>query len=315
MMRPGAHLRTILPTLWAKVWSPPEPHGTRDWRGTVQDPAHGELPLGGRYHPVPGGDALVVIVHGLGGSPDSFYTVRAARAAAAKGYSSLRLALRGSDGLAADIYHAGLTDDLVAAIGAPEFARYKSIFVLGYSMGGNQTLVLASQHPPPRVRAVAAACAPVDLGASGRHLDESSRVIYRQWILRSLKQHYASVESRREVAVPSAEIAALNTFREWDAQTVVPRFGFSDVDSYYEFASAKKRLSELTLPSLLVMTEDDPIVAADACRPVLAEPPAALDLRWLEHGGHLGFPKGLDLGFSAPLGFETQVMAFFEGHR
>ncbi|MEE9392257.1 MAG: alpha/beta fold hydrolase [Planctomycetota bacterium] len=314
-MQIGGHLRTILPTLWANVWSPSEPLGTVPWRGSVEDSQHGTLPLGGQYHDLRAADSLVVIVHGLGGSPDSFYTKKAATEAARAGFSSLRLALRGADGLAADIYHAGLTDDLLAAIAAPEFRRYRSVFVLGYSMGGNQTLVLASQTPPPRLAAVAAACAPVDLGASGRHLDESRRFIYRYWILRSLKQHYASVESRRKMALPSSAVKSLGTFREWDAQTVVPRFGFRDVDSYYDFASAKKRLAELTTPSLLVMTEDDPIVAAAACRPVLRDIPEALDLRWLPHGGHLGFPRGLDLGFSPRLGFESQVMAFFARHR
>ena len=59
---------------------------------------------------------IVIIVHGLGGSATSYYARKAAVAAAEAGLDSLRLNLRGADRGGGDYYHAGLIEDLAAAI-------------------------------------------------------------------------------------------------------------------------------------------------------------------------------------------------------
>lgn len=62
---------------------------------------------------------------------------RAARVAEAAGLDSLRLNLRGADRMGEDGYHAGLTADLAAALASPELADYRSVGVLGFSLGGH----------------------------------------------------------------------------------------------------------------------------------------------------------------------------------
>jgi hypothetical protein len=37
---------------------------------------------------------------------------------------------------------------------------------------------------------------------------------------------------------------------------------------------------------------------------------AGLDVRWVERGGHVGFPNDFHLGEAAPPGLESQVLAW-----
>ena len=142
------------------------PVASEPWRGVVVDPERGPVLLVGRFGAVAGAHTVVVLVHGLGGSWDSSYQVAVAAACAAAGAATLRLGLRGSDGTAGDFYHAGLTDDLVAALAAPELARYERVCIAGFSLGGHVVLRYATEAHDPRLVAVAAVCSPLDLKAA-----------------------------------------------------------------------------------------------------------------------------------------------------
>ena len=54
--------------------------------------------------------------------------------------------------------------------------------------------------------------------------------------------------------------------------------------------------AELRMPALLVNAAGDPMVGAGAVRPVLAGGVPGLEVRWMAGAGHVGFPRGLDLG-------------------
>jgi hypothetical protein len=49
-------------------------------------------------------------------------------------------------------------------------------------------------------------------------------------------------------------------------------------------------------------------------RPALGAELPLLDVRWLERGGHVGFPGALDLGQAAPLGLAPQVLRWLIAH-
>jgi predicted alpha/beta-fold hydrolase len=79
--------------------------------------------------------------------------------------------------------------------------------------------------------------------------------------------------------------------------TVVPRFGFRDTEDYYAQASVGPRLGRLKRPALLVAGENDPMVPPSAIRPHLrGSEVRGLTVRWLRSGGHLAFPRNVDLG-------------------
>jgi predicted alpha/beta-fold hydrolase len=203
---------------------------------------------------------------------------------------------------------------LHAALTSPELAQYRDLYVVGFSLGGHLALRLATEAHDARLRAVAAICAPLDLQRSGAALDARRRLAYRRYVLRRLKANYAAVAARRSLPTPLDRVLRVNEIWEWDALTVVPRFGFGSTAEYYQQASVAPQLGALRLPALLVQTENDPMVTAASVRPALGTALPLLDVRWLRRGGHVGFPAALDLGEAAPLGLAPQVLRWLTAH-
>lgn len=291
MSLPG-HFWTIAPRL-RHGWKPRQAPETRPWRTTLTDPVAGEIPVTGLLREIPGSDELLVVVHGLGGSTESHYMLRAAAAAEAAGLSCLRINLRGCDRRSGDFYHAGLTADLHAALASEDLARYRKIHVLGYSLGGHVVLRLGTEEGDPRLAAVAAICAPLDLALAQKEIDAPAVWVYRRYLLASLNGIYAAVAARRptwRLPLPVEQALRIRTLREWDDRIVAPRHGFADAGDYYARASVAPRLPALRVPALLIGAEGDPMVPARAVRAALADRPSPLEVRWLGRGGHVYFP-------------------------
>src|SRR5262245_15198790 len=102
----SGHLWTVGPWLRHRLF-PIEAPPSELFRCLVPDARLGKVALGGRMRHVPGASALLVVVHGLGGSGASHYVLGAAIAAERAGLSCLRIDLRGAAGDGEDFYHAG----------------------------------------------------------------------------------------------------------------------------------------------------------------------------------------------------------------
>ncbi|HEX3527060.1 MAG TPA: alpha/beta fold hydrolase [Thermoanaerobaculia bacterium] len=306
------HLWTIGPRLRHAVRPIPCPE-PRPWETTVDDPQAGPVRLSGLLREVPGAEGLAVLVHGLGGSAESHYMPPGAAAAEAAGLSCLRLNLRGADRSGEDYYHAGLTADLHAALGSPELRPYRRLYVVGYSLGGHVTLRLAAEPADPRLAAVAAVCAPVDLARSQHEIDAPLVWVYRRYLLRNLGTLYAAVAARKPVPVPVDRLGEIRTFRQWDDRIVAPRHGFAGAADYYARESVAPRLGALRIPALLLNSEHDPMVPARSVRPALAGASPRLTVSWLPGGGHVAFPRGMNAGLDGEeklAGIDAQVIAW-----
>ena len=305
----AGHLWTIAPRLRHAV----RPFGCPEscaWETSVDDPQFGPLRLTGRLREVPGCEEVLVLVHGLGGCIDSHYMPRGAAAAEAAGLSCLRLNLRGSDRLGEDYYHAGLTADLHAALASPELERYRRIYMLGYSMGGHVVLRLATDEADPRLTAVAAICAPVDLARSQQEIDAPAYWLYRHYLLGNLKRLYTAVAARRPVPYPVERLDEISTVLQFDNHLIAPRHGFTDAADYYARASVAPRLPGLKVPALLLNSELDPMVPARSVRPALEGASPNLRVAWLRGGGHVAFPQALDAGLGMGAGVNAQVIGW-----
>ncbi len=283
------------------------------WSGEVEDPVRGRVGLSGWLERA-SDERLVVLLHGLGGSAQSAYLLEAHETARRLGLSVLRLNARGADRSGADLFHAGLTDDLRAALASPELADFGCIGLLGFSLGGHQALKAATEPQlDPRVRAVAAVSAPTDLDSCCTTIDLPSRHPYRVYLFKHLMEIYEAVAAKGEVPAPIEEVRRLRKFRRFDAVVVAGRFGFASAEDYYARESVGPRLGALSTPALYIGSLRDPMVPSESVLRDL-ERAAALQAHWSGQGGHVAFPKELDLGLSGPRGIYGQALAWLVEH-
>ena len=307
----SGHWWTVGPRLrW--MLAPAEPPPSRRFRTSIEDPETGTVELSGRLSEPEGAEDLVVVLHGLGGSSDSAYAVETATKAHAMGLACLRLELRGADLQAQDFYHAGLTADVHAALAAADLDRFRSIFLLGYSLGGHVALKAATEEAlDSRVARAAAVCAPLDLQPCAFAFDARRNGLYRRYVMSGLRSIYEAVAERRPMPLALEEMRSIRSIVEWDERIVAPRFGFDGAMDYYARMSVAPRLGRLRVPALLVSAPDDPLVPFDTVEAVLdRHDPPALELRRAAPGGHVGFPATLDLGVDAPRGLVPQVLGW-----
>ena len=71
-------------------------------------------------------------------------------------------------------------------------------------------------------------------------------------MLRGLFDIYQGVARRRSVPTPVAEARLIRKIRQWDDRIVAPRYGFRDAEHYYRSVSVAPRLSQITIPTLIV---------------------------------------------------------------
>ncbi|MDB4934616.1 MAG: Hydrolase, alpha/beta fold family functionally coupled to Phosphoribulokinase [Labilithrix sp.] len=246
---------------------------------------------------------VVVVVHGIGGSSESKYVVRAAVALHRAGYHVVRLDLRGAGASIPDapsLYHAGLSADLgVVVAELAKDPRADGVVLLGFSGGGTMALKLAGElgdAAPAALRAVVSISAPLDYTRVGAWMDTLGRLPYRFHVLRGLSngaREFARQHPGRAHYEPS-DVKRMSTFRHYDATIIVPMHGFRDVDAYYAAASAGPWLAKIAVPTLLVHADDDPMVPGDTVRPWLASASSAVRVDLTPHGGHLGWVAGFD---------------------
>ena len=193
-LRP-AHLQTILPVL------------LRRGRGVVYRRERLELEDGDfldlDWSRV-GSKRLVILSHGLESDSDAGYIRGMARAVNAAGWDALAWSFRGCSQEANRLlrfYHSGETLDMARII-EHAAAEYDQIAMVGFSLGGNMTLLYLGEAPPhPAVVAGVAISAPVDMGASARALDQ--RWDNRMYQQRFLKTLIAKVEAKTRCISPA----------------------------------------------------------------------------------------------------------------
>ncbi|MCC6673477.1 MAG: alpha/beta fold hydrolase [Planctomycetes bacterium] len=309
MVRFSGHFWTLYPYLRGQVGLRAAPPATR-WEGEVVDEVKGRVPLSGRWRESAERERAIVLVHGLGGGPESFYVREAELEFARRGWSVLNLALRGADLAGIDFYHGASSVDVHAALASPTLAHHHHLHVVGFSIGGHIALHVARETAHPRVRSVVAVCAPLHLPTARAAIDSPRALLYRRHVLRGCKAVYAAVARRSDVPTPQDRVARARTVQELDELTVVPRYGFADAQHYYESMSVAPHLPHLHVPALLVNAPDDPMVASAAVLPWLPPRHGLLRVSTARRGGHVGFPGDLDLGVGGSPGLYAQLDAW-----
>jgi uncharacterized protein len=239
---------------------------------------------------------VLVIVHGLEGSSDSNYVLGIAENAFHRGYHVVRMNQRncgGTEALTPTLYNSGMSGDYRAVF--EELSNndgFRQIFFAGYSMGGNLVTKMAGEYGdavPKALKGVCAVCPALDLAACADALERRDNFFYQRHFVRGLMSRYARKAKLFPERYAQNGFGAIRTVREFDDEITAPQFGYRDAQDYYEAVGAKKVVSQIRVPMLMIAAQDDPFVPyASFLRANITHNPA---VRFLapEHGGHCGF--------------------------
>jgi predicted alpha/beta-fold hydrolase len=305
------HVATVTGFARGALQPDPAPDGT-PFLEAIEDPRVGAIPIQGEIASSES-KSLVVIVHGLGGDITSPYAVRAARSAIASGHAALRVNMRGANGDGSDLYHAGLGGDLAQILASPKLARYERIALIGYSMGGHIVLRHAADGPhDPRLVGVVAVCPPIDLERGTRAIQRVDRRPYQAYILRHLRRQLEEVRARHPGRVSDVDVAAIRTIRDWDELVICPRFGFRGLDAYYGEETVGPSLAKLSVRTLMVVADRDPMIAIDTVEPWIARVSDAVTVVRKQRGGHVAFPRDVGLLESRGGPMEQEILRWID---
>ncbi|MEA5392306.1 alpha/beta fold hydrolase [Cyanobium gracile UHCC 0139] len=247
--------------------------------------------------------ALVLVLHGLGGSSDGPGPRRLALALAAEGFAVLRLNLRGAGRgrpLARGTYCACCSEDLRPAVAlARQLAAGRPLFGAGISLGG--TVLLNGSLAGLGFDGLVCVSSPLELHVCAVQFERRRNRVYQRWLMQRLRQQTLAdpgglQEAERRALAGSGRA---RTIRAFDAAITAPRWGFASVAAYYDAASPLAPLiaGRPLPPTLLVHAGDDPWVPVGPLRQLaaaisgsdVAAPRVAPRIVITPRGGHNGF--------------------------
>jgi predicted alpha/beta-fold hydrolase len=238
----------------------------------------------------------LVLVHGLEGSSSSRYILGTSQKGFRAGFNIVRLNLRncgGTEHLGPTLYHSGMSGDIAQVIS--ELAgrdHLASIFLAGFSMGGNLVLKFAGESGDDAPRVLKGVCAvspSLDLRACAHAIERRSNWLYQTSFVRSL---HRSVRHKQKLFPERYDITPLRrvrTVRDFDEFYTAVHGNFRDADDYYERSSALQFVPRITTPTLIIHAQDDPFVPyASFLDPAIANNPRVILLA-PPRGGHVAF--------------------------
>lgn len=238
----------------------------------------------------------LVMWHGLEGSATSAYMLATAAKAFASGFNVLRMNVRncgGTEHLTPTLYHGGLTHDLRVVIDELiNQDRLPSIIIAGFSLGGNMTLKLAGEYgndAPKELKAVAAISPSVDLQACTDVLNQTRNVVYHRNFLYYLKRRLRVKKSLFPDLYDTTGLRLIRSIEQFDDRYIAPAFGFADARDYYAKASARRFLTRIRVPTLIIHAHDDPFIPISPLKDELREPHPHILLITPTQGGHVAF--------------------------
>ncbi|MDM5180420.1 alpha/beta fold hydrolase [Massilia sp. DJPM01] len=240
------------------------------------------------------GKPLVVLFHGLEGSSASHYARALMAAIAARGWSGAVPHFRGCSGepnRAPRFYHSGDAGEVDWIVRRLRERGAGKLYAAGVSLGGNALLrwLGESQHQAEIVDAAVAVSAPLDLARGGESLSSGLNMIYTRMFLKTLKPKcLAKLEQFPGLFERDALLAARDLYA-FDNVVTAPLHGYRDTDDYWDRASARHVLGDITVPTLVLNARNDPFLPGKYLPKTASD---AVTLEYPEHGGHVGFAAG-----------------------
>ncbi|MBC3540051.1 YheT family hydrolase [Rufibacter sediminis] len=242
-----------------------------------------------------GSASLVVLSHGLEGDTKRPYMQGMVRAMNRVGWDALAWNFRSCSGEPNHLlrsYHMGAVEDLDLVVQHAMKKGYQTIYLVGFSMGGNLTLNYLSQWAdkvPRQVARAAVFSVPCHMESACVQLAKPANRIYMKRFLRSLHEKLKEKAQRFDLDLTDYE--KITTFEQFDDRYTAPLHGFANAADYYERCSSVSHLHSIQVPTLLVNAQNDPFLSKE-CFPVeQARQNPYFYLEMPKDGGHVGFSE------------------------
>ncbi|GJM60766.1 YheT family hydrolase [Persicobacter diffluens] len=287
----NAHLETIFPTLSRRVRVSQSPE-----RLELEDGDFLDL-----YWSKQGSERLVVVLHGLEGDAHRVYIQGMIRACMQAGFDCLTFNYRGCGeevNRLKRFYHSGATDDVRRVMDHVGKRDYKSISMVGFSLGGNLILkYLGEGAVLPNLSAAVAVSVPLDLLGCTLEIHKRRNFIYHDRFLRSLKEKVRR-KSAHGFDFDLDLLEKIDRLWDFDDHFTAPLGGFAGAEDYYISCSSKNFISEIKIPTLILNAANDPFLSETCYAPHVSTENEMIKFMQPEHGGHVGFFQKGGLYFS-----------------
>lgn len=258
-------------------------------------------------------DRLVILLHGLEGTAQRPYITGSAKLFNLSGFDACSINLRGCSGepnILFRSYHSGATEDLDEVIQhILEQKRYRSIYLKGFSLGGNLILKYLGERPtlPKKIQAAVAVSVPCDLHSSCKQLLSRKNILYAKRFKKHLLKKLRQKQKVFPEKITDTDITSIKTLKDFDDIYTSKAHNFKDALDYYTKCSSLQYLKTVSIPALIINAKDDSFLG-DSCYPYKeAEKNRKLFLETPNFGGHVGFWGRNNISYS-----EQRALQFFE---
>lgn len=240
------------------------------------------------------GDRIAILFHGLCGCHMSPYMIRVSDKLQRLGIRTIRVDMRGfgdSSLISKSHLHGGCYQDVNSVVDLVHYlSPLSQLSLVGFSIGGNVVLKALSkwgEKPHSHVDSAVAISPPIDLIHCSWNLRQRGNRVYESYFMKRLKsqlvlrrKHVKGLVDNHIKPLPSRLI-------HWDDQFTAPCWGYSGAREYYEQASSAQELTHVRVPTIVLSSEDDPVVPYS----MYGNYPMSdyINLVTTSHGGHLGF--------------------------
>ncbi|MBI3312957.1 MAG: alpha/beta fold hydrolase [Candidatus Omnitrophica bacterium] len=239
---------------------------------------------------------LVIILPGLGSSSEASYIRTLFKEIQNRKWQAVTLNARGTTGLnrLPKTSHGGQTEDLDWVIRRIiENQHAEKIFLVGYSIGGNQILKWLAEkgeNVPAVIEKAVAVSVPYDLAQTSRNLDRGfNRRVYTRTMLEGLKKIVLEKEKKFPAAMDYQKVKSAATFKVYDREVTARLNGFQNESDYWTKSSSAKDLEKIRKPVLLIHAKNDPFLPVRDLPLEEIKKSRFLHLLLTRDGGHLGF--------------------------
>ena len=290
----NGHLQTVVASRKPRLLQ----FGWREWE-PIQFDLEKDGKLSGEASWQPGEkqeSPVLILFHGLEGSAQSHYLVGMSKKAYQSRFHTIRINTRncgGTEHLTPSLYCAGLSQDIRAVTcQLRQRFGFDDIYAAGVSLGANILLKFVGEtgdEARQPLQGVAVLSPPIDLLACALKMLEPQNWIYQRYFVRRLKERMR----RKIVYFPEIadmrRVEQVRTIYEFDDVVTAPHFGFGTAKNYYRLASSAPLLEKIRTPTLIIQSQDDPMIPFGVFHQAGIENNPHIRLLPTDRGGHSGF--------------------------